>query len=76
MVVLPICSVVYLRNVVIAKYGSPTNLFGSIFEKPNRLVGLPCFVMTKFLNYTTEWIGSPTIYCDDKGPQIYYRMDW
>ena len=43
---------------------------------PNRLVGLPYFVMTKFLKYTTEWIGRTTIYCNDKSPQIYYRMDW
>ena len=42
---------------------------------PNGLVGLPYFVMTKFLNYTTEWIGTTTIYCNDKSPQIYYRMD-
>ena len=33
---------------------------------PNGLVGLPYFVMTKFLKYTTEWIGRTTIYCNDK----------
>ena len=33
MVVLPIYSVVYLINFAIAKYGSPTNPFGSIFEE-------------------------------------------
>ena len=33
MAVLPIHSVVYLRNVVIAKYGSPTNPFGSMFDE-------------------------------------------
>ena len=32
--------------------------------------------MTKFLKYTTEWIGRTTIFCNDKIPQIYYRMDW
>ena len=30
------------------------------------MVGLPYFVMTKFLKYTTEWIGRTTIYCNDK----------
>ena len=43
---------------------------------PNRLVGLPYFVMTTFLKYTTEWIGRTTIFCNDKIPQLYYRMDW
>ena len=33
MAVLPIHSVVYLRNVVITKYGNPTNPFGGIFEE-------------------------------------------
>ena len=26
--------------------------------------------MTKFLKYTTEWIGRTTIFCNDKIPQI------
>ena len=33
MVVLPICSVEYLRNFAITKYGSTTNPFGSMFEE-------------------------------------------
>ena len=43
---------------------------------PNRLVGLPYFVMTTFLKYTTEWIGRTAIFCNDKITQTYYRMDW
>ena len=26
--------------------------------------------------YTTEWIGRTAIFCNDKIPHIYYRMDW
>ena len=58
----PICSVVYLRNFVITKYGSPTNPFGSMFEEfchykymvvlPNSVVNLRNFVIIKY--------GSPT----------------
>ena len=43
---------------------------------PNGLVGLPYFVMAKFLKYTTEQIGRTTILCYDNIPRIYYRTDW
>ena len=36
------------------------------------MVGLPYFVMAKFLKYTTEQIGRTTIFYNDKIPQIYY----
>ena len=32
--------------------------------------------MPKVHKYTTEWIGRTAIFCNDKIPQIYYRMDW
>ena len=34
------------------------------------MVGLPYFVMTTFLKYTTEQIGRTTMFCNDKIPQI------
>ena len=40
------------------------------------LVGLPYIVMTKVHKYNTECIGRTTIFCNEKIPQIYYRMDW
>ena len=70
MVVLPIHSVVYLRNFVITIYGSPTNPFGSIFEELvslQNMVVLPIHSVVYLWNYkiflpiiTITIYGSPT----------------